>query len=163
MLQSVMGTECRVGGDQIPASFAEAEQQGIGALDAGQPESAKLGDGLEVPDPCQARQLSRAKSRFGPASDAPLARGDGAGVEDAAGQGGISVGLGEDVTFKEGERYQAQLVIKYRGPCEAAAVGCRVPETCERFQDRFEWRKGYAHQAGNPGPPSFASSEDEHC
>src|ERR1035438_9263206 len=108
MPQSVMRTECRVGSGQIPAGLAEAEQRWIGALDAGQPESAKLCDGLEVLGSPQARQLSRAKLRFGPAADAALARGNGAGVEDAAGEGGVSVGLVEDVVFKERERHQAQ-------------------------------------------------------
>ncbi len=48
MLEPVMRTECRVGGGQIPSGLAEAQQEQIGTLDARQPESAELGDCLEV-------------------------------------------------------------------------------------------------------------------
>jgi hypothetical protein len=83
-------------------------------------------------------------------ANASLTGGDRAGVEDAPGEGGVCVGFGEDVAFKERERHQAQLVIEYRAPGEAAAMGCGVPQPGQRFQNHFEWRQGKARRTGNP-------------
>ena len=49
MLQLVMWIEGRLRSREIAAGFTKAEQRSISALDAGQPQSAKLCDCLEVP------------------------------------------------------------------------------------------------------------------